>query len=311
MIAVTGFGGHLGQWVVARLTARGHDVIGISRSPLDRPTIAGLTWARPVRPVSCDLSDPGSVATLADVLTPATALIHLAAFIPEDTGRGLPADAEATLAANVRGTVHLLAALNAVRPESLVYASTFEVYGAPRSLPIRESHPTEPLSYYGASKLAGESYVDLFGRTTGTPSCSVRLPAVYGPGSRIRRALENFIAAAAAGRPMVIQGDGADLRELVFVEDAAEAIVSALERRARGPLNLGTGRGHSILEMAQAVKAAAGGHATLTHADRVKPRLDYALDIARARADLQWAPRTSLQDGIRAHLRWARGLPIS
>jgi len=306
MIAVTGASGHLGQWVVARLTALGHDVIAVSRRPLDRPTIEGVTWARPVRTLTCDLSDTGCVAVLGGAVSRVRGGVHLAAHIPVDTGRNLVSDAAATLRANVRGTIHLIMALGTARLDSLVYASTFEVYGEPQSLPIQESHRTEPETYYGASKLIGERYLDLFGESTSTPCCALRLPAVYGPGSRIKRALENFIAAAATGGPIAIQGDGSDRRELVYVADAAEAVVAALNVRPRGAVNLGSGRGYSIREMAEAVRNAAGGGVPLVHRERVKPRRDYALDIARARAELEWTPRTPIEEGIRAHLSWVR-----
>jgi nucleoside-diphosphate-sugar epimerase len=308
VIVVTGAGGHLGQWVVAALTRAGHDVLCLSRRPADRPTIRGLAFSRPVRTVGCDLADAASVAAAAPALAEARAVVHLAACIPGDTARNTDEDALATLRANVLGTAHLLGALaRAPHLQGVVYASTFEVYGTPETQPVAEDHPTRPASHYGASKLAGEKYLQLFDDDRGVACAALRLPAIYGPGETIRRALGNFVRAAAEGRALEIHGDGADRRELVHAADAADAVLRALERRARGVFNVGSGSGPSIREMAEAVRRAAGGSVEIAMRPRVKPRLDYMLAIDHARRELGWEPRTTLDEGVRTQLAWVRG----
>jgi nucleoside-diphosphate-sugar epimerase len=161
VIAVTGATGHLGQWVVARLTDLGADVLVVSRRPKTAPTIEGITWRRPVRTLSWDLTEPASLSETVPMLQQAEAAIHLAAFIPPETAGNR--EWISTLRANVHGTIHLLQALNdspALR--SLVLASSFEVYGRPLELPIAETHRTRPTTYYGASKLAAEQFVRIF-----------------------------------------------------------------------------------------------------------------------------------------------------
>jgi UDP-glucose 4-epimerase len=307
VIAVTGASGHLGQWVVAELTRLGHDVLCVARKPLDRPNIAGVRWSRPVRTLSCDLSGTADLAAGREELLEADSVVHLAAHIPGDTARNSPEDAHATLRCNVIGTIRLLALLSGgSRLSSFAYASTFEVYGAPETLPVGEEHPTRPLGYYGASKLAGEKYVELFSAAQGVPACSLRLPAIYGPGDRLARAIGNFIRAGAGGGQIQIHGDGLDRRELVYVADAADAVGRAVRRRARGAINVASGVGYGIREMADAVIRAADGQATPVQRERVKPRLDYVLAVDRAREVLGWEPRTSLDDGVRAQLQWVR-----
>ena len=306
--AVTGASGHLGQWVVARLTERGHDVLSVARCPRSTPTIDGVQWSRPVRTLACDLTDGAAVARARDALLEAEAVVHLAAVVPADTASNTDSDARATLRSNVAATIDLLRVLSeSSRLRSLVYASTFEVYGPPSGLPIPEDHPTNPVTYYGASKLAGEQYVRLFAADRGVACCSLRMPAIYGPGETARRALGNFIRAAAAGGSLAIQGDGSDVRDLLYAADAAEAVATAIERQARGAYNLGSGRGYSIREMAREVCDVAGGSLSVARNRRVKPRVDYVLDIGRARADLGWAPRTAFEEGVRAQLAWVRG----
>jgi UDP-glucose 4-epimerase len=306
-VAITGASGHLGQWAIAAVRAAGHEVLGISRRALTAPTISGLAFEAPPW-LQADLADPGCGATLREALRDVDAVVHLAGHIPGDTAASARDDALATLHANALGTVHLLDALSGTpHLRGVVYASTFEVYGRPLESPIRESHPAQPLGYYGATKLAGEHYLRIFGADRGLPCASLRLPAVYGPGDRLRRAVGNFVRGAAEGRPPEIHGDGEDRRELVYVADAAEAIVRALAARADGPINLGSGRGFSVLQIAETVQRVAGLDSAPKRLPRQKPRLDYVLDVELARRVLGWQPRTSLEHGIAAQLAWVRG----
>lgn len=305
MIVVTGATGHLGQWTVSTLTELGHDVVVLARRPLSSPTIDGLSWVRPVRTLECDLTDAGSVGKATPVLLDAEGVVHLAARIPEDTARD--ERPEATLRDSVSASLHLLQALSASsRLRALVYASSFEVYGTPASLPVSEDHSTRPETFYGAAKLSVEHYVRLFATSRSVAGSSLRLPAVYGPGDRLTRALGNFVRAAVRGGPIRIQGDGDDLRELVYARDAAEAIAAALARKARGVFNLGSGRGYRIREMAETVARLSGAADRIVDESRAKPRVDYVLSIDRARQLLGWDPRTTFEAGVRAQLDWLR-----
>jgi nucleoside-diphosphate-sugar epimerase len=135
---------------------------------------------------------------------------------------------------------------------------------------------------------------------------SLRLPAIYGPGDTIRRAIGNFIRAAAAGTRIDIQGDGEDLRELIYAGDAAEAAALAFERKVDGVFNVASGRGISIREMAETVQRVADTGVEIGWSERQKPRAVYVLSVERARTVLDWRPRTSLEDGVRAQLSWVR-----
>ncbi len=283
-VAVTGASGHLGGFCVPALQAAGHETLVVPRE---------------VR--------QAGVPSLRTALAGVEAVVHLAGHIPEDTARLDPDDAEATLRGNAAGTAALLEALATARHlRAVVYASSFEVYGLPLALPIREDHPTRPLSFYGAAKLAGEHFVRLFGAARGLPCCNLRLPAVYGPGARLRSAISNFIRDAAAGRPPEIHGSGEDRRDLVYAKDAADAVVRALATGARGEINLGSGTGYRVAELAEAVCRVARLAAPPARLPSRKPARDYVLDITRAKQELGWEPRTRLDAGIAAQLAWVR-----
>jgi UDP-glucose 4-epimerase len=306
MILVTGASGRLGQWVVADLAARGKRVVSLSRRPIAAPTIPGLSWPVPVTPLACDLTDPASVEAARPRLADVTAVVHLAAYVPDDTAVVSTPEAIATLRANVDATARLLGALDSASGlRGIVMSSTFEVYGPPRSLPVAEGDPTLPASHYGASKLLTEKCLALYAAQRGVPCSSLRMPAIYGPGDTIRRALGNFVRAAVAGEERRVAGDGGDLRELLYLGDAAEAVARALEVEANGVVNIASGVGYSIREMAERVVEVAGT-GSITHTTRTKARADYVMSIDRAAATLGWEPRTSLSDGVAAMLAWAR-----
>ena len=305
VIAVTGASGHLGQWVVARLLETGNEVLCISRSPRSHPAISGLSWGGPVRTLRWDIREPATAEAM-KTLRPAKGLIHLAAHVPEDTARNSWEDSLGTLQTNVQGTINVLNALEGAEIASLVYASSFEVYGVPRSIPIGETHPTLPVSAYGASKLAGEKYLRLFAEQHGLASWILRMPAVYGPGDTLKRAIGNFIRSAVRGDDLVVHGTGEDRRDLLYVGDAVDAMERCLSRSAGCVLNLGTGAGYSVLEMAEAVREVAGGRVAIEKRERVKQRVDFSLSADRALAVIGWTARTPLRTGIKAQLDWAR-----
>jgi UDP-glucose 4-epimerase len=308
MIVVTGGSGHLGQWVIAALTARGGDVVNLSRRPVARPTIPRIVWQRSVSTIACDLTDPAAVVAALTEVSDATALVHLAGLIPADTARNAANDADDLLRTNVAGTVNLLAALRVLSGLAvLIDASTYEVYGDV-AVPFSEDGPTRPSNYYGVSKLIGERYVELAGRSGGWTPVILRLSTLYGPGDTLRRAVGNFVRDAAAGKPIEVHGDGSVRRDLVYVADVADAVADAAAAPGGGGVfNIGGGgTGTTIRELAQTVAAEAGVDVLFLPSG--KPTTDVVLDTDRAAAELGWRPRTTLEEGVRAQLEWARTL---
>lgn len=299
-VGVTGATGHLGQFVMAELQRCGYQTLAISRhwqKTADSNSSQGI---------ALDLSDAKSVEAAGQLLE-IDAMVHLAGYIPDDTNENLEVDAEKTLTQNVGGMLHLLTALKTSRRlKSFVYASSFEVYGVPNQPLIDESHSTEPLSFYGASKLAGEKYLSIFS-ADGVHCTSLRFPAIYGPGDRLRRAIGNFIASVANEENITVCGDGSDRRDLIYVADAARAIVLCLDKPAPAVLNIGSG-GFSILEMAQAAQSL-GRDLKIITAEQAKAKFDYVLNSGLAQKTLNWSPQISLLEGMRQQLRWYQSLP--
>lgn len=276
-VVVTGATGHLGTATTRVLKERGHEVIGLSSKDA-LPALDGKT-----------------------------ALVHLAAWHPPATASTTAEDRRKLLDVNVFGTMKLLEAAREKRVTSVVYASSFEVYGKPESSLIDEDHPTRPLSDYGATKLAGEDHLMAFAYEEKTRVVALRMPAVYGPGEKTPRLLPNCLNKVARGERPIIEGDGGDLRDQLYVDDAALALALALEKdSAHGIFNIADGKEHSVAEIARLAMKVAGMSGEPDVTERKKPRLDYHLSIAKAERELGFAAKVSLEDGMRRQLESLR-----
>jgi UDP-glucose 4-epimerase len=276
-VVVTGATGHLGTALMRVLKERGHEGLGLS----SKDALPALN---------------GDVA-----------LVHLAAWHPPATASTTADDRRKLLDVNVFGTMKVLEAAREKRATCVVYASTFEVYGKPESSLIDEEHPTRPLSDYGATKLAGEDHLLAFAYEEKTRVVALRMPAIYGPGEKTPRLLPNCLSKVARGLRPVIEGDGGDLRDQLYVDDAALAIALALEEEgARGIYNVADGEEHSVAEIARLAMKVAGMTGEPEVTERKKPRLDYHMDIKKAGYELSFAPKVSLEEGMRRQLETLR-----
>jgi nucleoside-diphosphate-sugar epimerase len=235
---------------------------------------------------------------------------------------------------NADGTAHLLSILPAGLG-GFCYTSTLDVYGPgeplasppfgpdtlaaaggrgspgprpaaqpPSTAPLTEAHPPRPATPYAASKLAAEVLLREWSAGAGVPLAILRLSHVYGPGDSSAKAIPSFLAACRRGELPVVRG-GADVRDYLYVDDAAAAVIRALELRAAGTFNIAAGRGTSIRELLAAVQAAAtvqsaaAGAAAADWQPAVRPPTALVLDVAHARAVLGWQPRIGLAEGLR------------
>lgn len=282
-IVVTGATGHLGR--ALSLALRDHDVVAASRTGA----------------LAIDLTDDACVDALADALGPEVALVHLAAWHPPATASTSPADRRRLIDTNVLGTLRALDAGRIAGVRSVVYASSFEVYGDPTTSIVAEAHRTYPRTDYGATKLSGEHHLAAFAYEQSVRTVVLRMPAIYGPGETTSRALPNFLRQVARSERPVIFGDGLDQRDQLYVDDAASAIVAALDR-GEGVYNIADGEAHTIEAIARMAMSVAALDGEPERRPREKARVDFHMSIDRARAELGFAPRVALEEGMRLQL---------
>lgn len=217
-------------------------------------------------------------------------------------------------------TCSQLAFLEHARREGLrapiVFASTRQIYGRPRELPVTEEHPVDPVDVNGVSKAAAERLHFVYHCAHGMPVAALRFSNVFGPRQLLdgdhQGFLGVFLRKALRGEPIVVFGDGSQRRDCIYVEDAVEALLLAgADRAAIGQVfNIGHHRDHTLLEIAETVvEAAGGGEVACAPWPAARERIaigSYRTDYAKAARRLGWEPEWDLEEGITATIAFCR-----
>ena len=221
---------------------------------------------------------------------------------------------------NCRAQLSILEACRKNNPGiKVVFAGTRQVYGHPETLPVTEAHLVRPVDVNGINKVAGEYYHLLYNNVFGVPACSLRLTNVYGPGQLIKHSRQGFIGwfirLAVEDREIEIFGDGSQVRDFVFVEDAADALLraGASSDCDGGVFNVGGAEPISLADLVTLLLDVAGtGSVRLVPWPEEKKAIDigsFYADSAKFTRAVGWQPRIRLRDGLartvayyRAHL---------
>ena len=282
-ILVTGATGFLGRHLVAALESRG---LAVRQHSSPDGDIANC---------SLPMEDVGQV-------------FHLAArsYVPESWQ-----DPRSFYQTNLMGTVNVLEHCRRSQA-SLTLLSSY-VYGQPRRLPIAEDHPLSAANPYSHSKILAEEAARFYEQSFGLTLVIVRPFNIYGPGQRGSFLIPKIVRQVLDASVEVVRvQDLRPRRDYLYVEDAVAFLVALLGSNIRGVFNIGSGRSASVEEVIQLVNLAAGVSKPVASAGEERPGeiMDVVADTARAAAELNWRPSTSLADGIAALVaaeRTARG----
>jgi UDP-glucose 4-epimerase len=306
---VTGGAGFIGSTLVDRLLAEGHAVDVVD--DLSSGSLANLAEARANRDHELkvhqiDIRDAGVIDLIAR--RQPEVVFHLAAQADVRVSVARPAfDAEV----NVVGSLNVLEGARIAGARKVVFASSGgTIYGepAPADLPVRESHPQQPLSPYGVAKRVVTDYLHVYRELHALEFTSLAMANIYGPRQDPHGeagVVAIFAGLLLEGKPCTIFGDGNQTRDFVYVDDAVDAFVRAADRGSGLLCNIGTGIETSVNELYSAMAEAAGTSAPPVHAPARPGELARsALDPGRAKMHLGWSPWTTLADGVAEVLRW-------
>jgi UDP-glucose 4-epimerase len=205
---------------------------------------------------------------------------------------------------NILGFINLLEAAKNSGVKRVIFASSGgAVYGEQEVFPAAESHPTQPASPYGVSKRAGELYLSYYHQSFGLPYIALRYANVYGPRqSAMGEAgvVAIFLSLLLAGKTPVVNGDGRQTRDYVYVGDVVAANMAALQSSFVGPINIGTGVETDVVTIFQHLRDALGSPIVARHGPpKVGEQRRSCLETSRAAQVLGWRHRMTLKDGLR------------
>lgn len=282
-LLITGVAGFLGSHLADRLVADGHEVVGLD--DLSNGQLSNVAAARRRKGFGFHQFDVTSplLGQLVAREEPAV-VVHLAPVLP----------------------AAVLAAASAVGAR-VVLASSGAVYGPVRA-PVSERHGVHPATLAGAAAAAAEAYGHAYA-AQGLQVVTLRLATVYGP--RSRGVVTTWVRALQARKPTYIFGDGTAVRDLVYVDDAVDAVLRCLGGKGDGRrLNIGTGRRTTVRALHAAVAAEVGApDAPEFQPARSEDLASVLLDPGSARRALGWEPHVGLTEGIARTLDAVRKPP--
>lgn len=319
-ILVTGGAGFIGSAVVRRAIAAGHSIINLD----------ALTYAACLENVAEAAKSPNYTFVKADIRNRAAldavfaehqpdTVMHLAAESHVDRSIDGPGDFIDT---NITGTFNMLEAARsywekASKPDTFRFhhISTDEVYGSLGETGMfTEDTPYDPRSPYSASKAASDHLIRAWGETYGLPILVTNCSNNYGPYHFPEKLIPVVIIKALAGDPIPVYGDGGNIRDWLFVEDHADALLTVLQNGQLGrTYNIGGENEATNLDLVKMICAELDAHhpERAPHADLIKFVTDrpghdrrYAIDPERIRTELNWRPSVTLEQGLKQTVTW-------
>ncbi len=302
-ILVTGGAGFIGSHVADAFLAEGHSVSIVDdlSTGRERNVPPGASFLK------ADIRDAGAIEHLFgtgrfDVLC------HHAAQM--DVRRSV-AEPVFDASVNVLGVLTLLEAAVRHGVKKVIFASTGgAMYGEQDYFPADEKHPARPVSPYGVAKLATERYLHFYRVTYGLDSVSLRYANVYGPRQNPEGeagVIAIFAKKMFRGEQPVINGDGKQTRDYVYVGDVVRANLLALRYQGTGVFNIGTGVETDVNDLFRHLKALTGSNCAEKHAEGKKgEQLRSVLDAGKAVRELGWSATHSLEEGLRLTVDYFR-----
>jgi UDP-glucose 4-epimerase len=289
---VTGATGFIGQNLIRELVSRGESVISVSRHLNIDDSGKLVSWRR----------YPDNPNGWNELLQQVSTIYHFAwSSLPQTSNEDPLHDASD----NIVGTLGLLEAAKKRDGIRIVFASSGgTIYGLLAATPVNEQHQTQPRCAYGVSKLAVEKYLYFYREIWGLDCVALRISNVYGPGQKAGRnfgAITTFANRAIKGDSITIFGDGAIMRDYIYINDLIEAIIAAGSHRG-GPIvmNIGSGIGKSLNDIVDVLQQVSPKRIKINYAAGRNFDVPVSvLDISLAKTTLEWTPRTQFEIGVK------------
>jgi len=299
--AVIGGGGFIGSHLCEALLASGHEV-----RVLDRPEARFLVEVERAG-ASIYAGNFLNQTDIKKVLINSEVVYHLvSATVPQTSNDNPILDVEA----NILGTLRLLDAARDAQVKKLVFASSGgTVYGIPKEIPIKESHPTDPTSSYGITKLTIEKYLSLYSTLSGLNYCILRIANAYGerqPVKGTQGVIGAFLNKALHNSEITVWGDGSIMRDYTYIGDIVSAFLKAGTYDGEPKVfNIGAGQGHSLNDIIKIIEQVIQQPLKTRYLPgRAFDIPVNVLNISRAKKYLKWQPTVDIFEGISRAYKW-------
>ncbi len=305
-VVVTGGAGFIGSHLVEELAQRDYSLLIIDDfSTGKRENLNAVLKNPKVKLVNGSITD---LSLLQKLFKDIDYVFHLAAIasIPHSI-----VDPRLCHDVNAGGTLNVLNVARDNKVKKVINASSCAVYGDAPGLPQKEEMPCKPLSPYAVAKLAAEEYCRVFDMVYKLPTVSLRFFNIYGPGqdadAAYPAAIPRFIKLAKAGQPLKIYGDGKATRDYVYVRDAVNAFLLAVESDATGIYNIGGGKSITVNELAKLINKLTDNKTAISHLTaRTGDILHSRGDITKAKKSFGFRPKFSLEAGLKEMIEKAQ-----
>jgi len=297
-ILITGGAGFIGKHLLARLSNQGHQITVIdnltvgSKKHLTKDTIF----------IKANIQDP-KISKIFKKVKPEV-VFHLAA------DNRVTSSPQETIEANVIGTFNILKAGQLGKINQFIFTSSAAVYGESKTFPIKETHPTKPISAYGVSKLTGELYCQQF--KSDFKTSIFRFANVYGPGqssSSEGGVVSIFINQLLNNKKPIIYGTGKQIRDFVYVSDVVDALMLSLKKPQHHILNIGSNQTTKIIDLLKLTAKLIGKKPEYIKKPLRPIEIDKSLfSYQNALKTLNWRPTTSLKDGLTQTIEYFKNL---
>lgn len=302
-VLVTGGAGFIASHIVDAYVERGHEVFILDDLSMgQKPNLNPKATFHQV-----DIADAKAVKLIEQIKP--DLLNHHAAQMDV---RHSVADPQFDARVNILGFINLLEACKNAGTKKIIFASSGgAVYGEQETFPAAEDHPTRPASPYGVSKRTGELYLSYYQQAFGLPYIALRYANVYGPRQSNRGeagVVAIFISLLLAGKIPVINGDGKQTRDYVYVGDVVNANVAALTSPYVGEINIGTGVETDVVTLYELLRQGAGSKLEARHGPaKIGEQRRSCLAAQRAAGIFGWRPQVSLREGLERTIAYYRG----
>lgn len=307
-VLVTGAAGFIGSHVCERLLDAGYLVTGIDSLTdyydirLKRDNLSCFSEHENFSFMAGSIND----VDLGELLSDVDYVFHQAAQAGVRASWG--SKFEEYLDSNIRATQRLCEASKDKNLKRFIYAGSSSVYGEVAELPMKENHPTRPVSPYGITKLDAENLCLLYRRNFGLPAICLRYFTVFGPRQRPDMAIHRFLKGAMLGTPVEIYGNGSQTRDFTYVSDIVAANLLAMNYDGdEAVFNIGGGSRVTVNHVLDLVAKHSSGDFDVRYRDKERGDVTHTFaDTALAHKELGYSPEMDLDEGIEREAEWLR-----